>query len=200
MWKSLLLGAILGGLAAFIWSSISWELLGWHEKPMLAFQNEDDVATVMQLHTTQSGVYLLPGAPRIEGMTADQKKAAESTLVAKMQKGPIVFAAIRRNGFGSYASGLIIQFLSLVAAAFLLTWMLLQTSGLSYAGRVIFLAVAGLAASVIVDLPNWNWWGFSGSYTAINLMDSALTWMFAGFVIAKVAKPRAAEVGFAAKS
>jgi hypothetical protein len=87
MWKSLLLGAFFGGLAAFIWSSISWELLGWHEKPMLAFQNEDDVATVIQLHTTQSGVYLLPGAPRLEGMTADQKKAAQSTLVAKMQKG-----------------------------------------------------------------------------------------------------------------
>jgi hypothetical protein len=200
MWKSLLLGAILGGLAAFIWSSISWELFGWHEKPMLAFQNEDDLATVIQLHTTQSGVYLLPGAPRIEGMTADQKKAAQATLITKMQKGPIVFAAIRRDGFGSYPRGLIIQFLSLVAAAFLLTWMLLQTSGLSYAGKVIFLAVAGLAASVIVDLPNWNWWGFSGSYTVINLVDSALTWMFAGFVIAKVAKPRAAEVGFAAKS
>jgi hypothetical protein len=133
-------------------------------------------------------------------MTADQKKAAQTTLVAKMQKGPIVFAAIRRDGFGSYSGGLIIQFLSLVAAAFLLTWMLLQTSGLSYLGKVMFLAVAGLAASVIVDLPNWNWWGFSGSYTAINLVDSALTWMFAGFVIAKVAKPRAAEVGFAAKS
>ena len=29
----------------------------------------------------------------------------------------------------------------------------------------MFLAVAGLAASVIVDLPNWNWWGFSGTYT-----------------------------------
>src|ERR1700684_753264 len=200
MWKSLFLGAFLGGLAAFIWSSISWELLGWHEKPMLAFQNEDDVATVIQLHTTQSGVYLLPGAPRLEGMTADQKKAAQSTLVAKMQKGPIVFAAIRRDGFGSYSRGLIIQLLSIFAAAFLLTWMLLQTSGLSYAGRVIFLAVAGLAASVIVDLPNWNWWGFSGTYTLIKPVDFTLTWMFAGIVIAKVAKPRVPAVGFARNS
>ncbi|HXN21004.1 MAG TPA: hypothetical protein VN875_21935 [Candidatus Binatus sp.] len=200
MWKSLLLGAILGGLTAFLWSSISWELLGWHERPMLAFQNEDDVATVIQLHTTQSGIYLLPGAPRIEGMTTDQKKTAQATLLAKMQKGPIMFTAIRRDGFGSYPRGLIVQFLSLVAAAFLLTWMLLQTSGLSYAGKVIFLGVAGLAASVIVDLPNWNWWGFSGSYTLINLVDSALTWIFAGLVIAKVAKPHAAEVGFTPKS
>jgi hypothetical protein len=30
--KSLALGTLLGGLAAFAWSSISWEVIGWHEK------------------------------------------------------------------------------------------------------------------------------------------------------------------------
>ncbi len=200
MTKSLFLGAILGGLTAFIWSSISWELLGWHEKPLLAFHNEDDVAAVIESHTTQSGVYLLPGAPVQEGLTSEQKKAAQATQMAKMQKGPLVFAAIRRQGFGSYTQGLIIQLLSLVAAAFLLTWMLLQTSGLRYNRRVLFLAVAGLSASVIVDLPNWNWWGFSGTYTVINLVDFTLMWLFAGFVIAKVAKPRGPEAGFVSKS
>jgi hypothetical protein len=191
MTKSLLLGAILGGLTAFIWSSISWEVLGWHEKPMLAFQNEDEVAAVIASHAPQSGIYLLPGAPAA-GLTAEQKKAAQATQIAKMLKGPIVFAAVRTGGFGSYARGLIIQILSLMAAALLLTWLLLQTSGLSYARRVIFLAVVGLASSVIVDLPNWNWWGFSGIYTLVNLADFTLMWLFAGFVIAKVAKPRVA--------
>jgi hypothetical protein len=107
-----------------------------------------------------------------------------------MQKGPIVFAAVRTGGFGSYTRGLIIQLLSLMAAAALLTWLVLQTSGLSYARRVVFLAVVGLASSVIVDLPNWNWWGFSGAYTIVNLVDFTLMWLFAGFVIAKVAKSR----------
>ena len=190
MTKSLLLGAILGGLTAFIWSSISWEVLGWHEKPMLAFQNEDEVAAVIASHAPQSGIYLLPGAPLPEGLTAEQKKAVQATQMAKMQKGPIVFAAVRTGGFGSYARGLVIQLLSLMAAALLLTWLVLQTSGLSYARRVVFLAVVGLASSVIVDLPNWNWWGFSGTYTVVNLVDFTLMWMFAGFVIAKVAKPR----------
>jgi hypothetical protein len=191
MTKSLLLGAIFGGLTAFIWSSISWEVLGWHEKPMLAFQNEDDVAAVIASHATQSGIYLLPGAPAAS-LTAEQKKAAQATQIAKMQKGPIMFAAVRTGGFGSYTRGLIIQLLSLMAAAALLTWLLLQTSGLSYARRVIFLAIVGLTSSVIVDLPNWNWWGFSGSYTVVNLADFTLMWLFAGFVIAKVAKPRSA--------
>jgi len=89
-------------------------------------------------------------------MAPEQKKTAEAAAIAKMQKGPIVVAAVRLNGFGSSGHAIAIQVLSLMAAAFLLTWLLLQTSGLSYARRVAFLATAGLAASVIVDLPNWN--------------------------------------------
>ncbi len=193
MTKSLVLGTILGGLMAFIWSSISWELLGWHEKDMLRFQNEDEVSAVIASHSSKDGVYLLPSMPSGEGMTAEQKKQAQATAIAKMQAGPIMFAAVRRGGFGSYARGLIIQLLSLMAAAFLLTWLVLQTCGLSYAHRVAFLAVVGLAASVIVDLPNWNWWGFSGSYTAVNLIDSTITWLIAGLVIAKVTKTTANE-------
>jgi len=191
MTKSLILGTILGGLMAFVWSSISWELIGWHEKTMVAFQNEDEVSAVIASHAGQDGTYLLPSGPPTAGMTAEQKKSALAVTIQKMQAGPIMVAAVRRGGFGSYSRGLIIQLLSLMAAAFLLTWLLLQTAGLSYARKVAFLAIAGLAASVIVDLPNWNWWGFSGAYTAVNLADSMLTWLVAGLVIAKVAKPAA---------
>jgi hypothetical protein len=123
-------------------------------------------------------------------VNSDQKKEMQAALVAKMQRGPIMVAAVRRGGFGSSSQALVTQLLSLMAAAFLLTWLLLQTSGLSYTRGVVFLAVAGLAASVIVDLPNWNWWGFSGVYTAVNLADSTVTWLLAGLVIAKVAKPK----------
>ena len=189
MTKSLILGTILGGLMAFVWSSVSWELIGWHEKTMLGFQNEDDVAVVISSHATQDGTYILPSVPPTAGMTPEQKKSALAAVMQKMQTGPIMVAAVRRGGFGSYSQGLLVQLLSLMAAALLLTWLLLQTSGLSYARRVSFLAIVGLAASVIVDLPNWNWWGFSAAYTAVNLADSTLTWLVAGLVIAKVAKP-----------
>ena len=38
---------VLGGLAAFAWSTISWEVLGWHEKGMINFQNEDEVSAII---------------------------------------------------------------------------------------------------------------------------------------------------------
>lgn len=189
MTKSLILGTILGGLAAFLWSSISWELIGWHEKTMVAFHNEEEVSAAIAAHAGEDGTYILPSMPPTGGMTPEQKKDVMAAVMQKMHAGPIMVAAVRRGGFGSYTRGLIVQLLSLMAAALLLTWLLLQTSGLSYARRVAFLAIAGLAASVIVDLPNWNWWGFSGAYTAVNLADSTVTWLVAGLVIAKVTKP-----------
>jgi hypothetical protein len=195
MLKSLVLGAVLGGITAFLWSFISWELLPWHEKQLHSFQNEGEVLAVIASHAPQSGNYLLPTGPSEDGLTADQKKAAQEIRIQKMQKGPLMFAAIRKEGFGSFPKTLVAQVLYQMLAALLLTWMLLQTSGLSYSRRVAYLAVAGLAASVIADLPNWNWWGYSGTYTAVNLIDYTLTWLLAGLVIAKVvnpAKPRTA--------
>lgn len=188
MIKPLLLGTIVGGLVAFLWSWVSWGVLPWHEKALMKFQNEAEVTAMITSHTTASGMYILPGKTPTDGMTADQKKASEAADMEKMQNQPIMLAAIRRNGFGSVAQGLVIQLLCQMAAAFLLTWLLLQTSGLSYGRRVIFVSIAGLTASVIVDLPNWNWWGFSGAYTVVNLADFTLTWLLAGLAIAKVAK------------
>src|SRR4029077_3977367 len=193
MLKSLLLGAVLGGLTAFLWSFISWSVLSWHEKQLHSFQNEDEVTAVIASDAPQSGNYLLPTGPPQEGLTVDQKKAAEEIRTQKMEKGPLVFAAVRKEGFGSFPKVLLTQLLCQMFAALLLTWMLLQATGLSYARRVAFLGVAGLAASVIADLPNWNWWAFSGAYTAVNVIDYTLTWFLAGLVIAKVAKPRTAS-------
>lgn len=173
--KSLVLGTLLGGLTALVWSNVSWEVIGWHEKTLLTFQKDEEAAAVISSHTVEDGTYLMP--------YGTSKEAQE-----RMQKGPIVVAAVRRGGIGPVGRLFAVQVAILFAAAFLLTWLLLHTSGLSYARRVMFLAVVGLAGSVIVDLPNWNWWGFSGSFTAVDVADNVLTCLLTGLVIAKVAK------------
>ncbi|HXN64993.1 MAG TPA: hypothetical protein VN862_06635 [Candidatus Acidoferrales bacterium] len=187
MLKSLVLGTILGGLVAFAWSTVSWEVIGWHEKTMLNFHNDDEVGAIIASHAPSDGTYLLPGELPTQGMTPDQKKNANDALMARMTRGPIVVAAVRVGGFPSFGRAILLQVLSLLAVAFVLTWLLLQTSGLSYTRRVAFLAVAGLAGGLIVDLPNWNWWGFSGAYTAVDIANSVITWMLAGLAIAAVA-------------
>ena len=152
MLKSLVLGAILGGIAAFVWSLISWSMLPWHERALHSFENEDEVSAVITSHAPLSGNYLLPTGPSQQWLRGEERKAAEEIRMQKMAKGPLMFAAIRKEGFGSFPKVLLTQLLGQMFAALLLTWMLLQTSGLSYAGRVTFLAVAGLAVAFAVAL------------------------------------------------
>ena len=173
--KPLILGTLLGGLTALVWSNISWELIGWHEKTLRAFDRDNEVAAVISAHTIDDGTYLMP--------YGTSKEAQE-----RMARGPIVVAAVRRAGMGSVGALFGRQIAIFFVEAFLLTWLLLQTSGLSYPRRVFFLAMVGLCASVLVDLPNWNWWGFSGPFTAVDVADNVLTCAFAGLAIAKVAK------------
>ena len=79
---------------------------------------------------------------------------------------------------------------SLVLGALLLTWLVLQIRAPGYGARVGFVVIAALAGGIICHLPNWNWWGFSTSYTAVTLADVVVTWLLAGLVIAKVTAPK----------
>src|SRR5260370_16515440 len=121
MLKSLVLGAILGGLTAFIWSFISWSFLPWHQKQLRSFQNEDEVSAVIASHAPESGNYLLPAGPPQHGLPSAQTKSAEEIRMQKMQKRPMVFAAIRREGFSSFPRVLLTQLLCQMFAALLLT-------------------------------------------------------------------------------
>src|SRR5579863_7556664 len=131
MTRALILGTIYGTLITFVWHLIAWELIPWHEKTMLTFDHEDEVIAMLATHAPRDGTYILakPGAAVLAGV---------------------------RHAMPGFARFMMIQILYLMAGSFLLTWLMLQTSGLSYAHRVVFAAVIGLIASVMIDLPNWN--------------------------------------------
>jgi hypothetical protein len=56
----LLLGSLLGGLAFFAWSAVSWMALPWHRRVYRTFTDEDAVARVLVANAPASGIYGLP--------------------------------------------------------------------------------------------------------------------------------------------
>ncbi len=192
MTKNLALGAILGGLVAFLWGAVSWMALPWHESTLRVFKDENAVARALVDNASGSGVYILPSGGHQPGMTKEQKKEAETAAWEKMKKGPFVFAVVERGGVASLARPMILGLVIQIVGAFLFTWLLQRTSGLSYVGRVGFIVIAALAGAVISELPNWNWWGFSTGYTIVILADVVIGWLLAGLVIARLTAPRAA--------
>jgi hypothetical protein len=186
MTKQLALGAILGSIVLFVWSAIAWMLIPWPGDPLRNFTNEDAVAQAITANAPRSGNYLLPNMPkRTPGMTDQQYTAATNAMEEKMTRGPIVFTSVRLEPFNSMARPLVIQFLTQFLVALLGTFLLLQTCGLDYKCRVIFLTVIGVIIFVGGHVDEWNWWSFSNAYMLMQLGAIVIGWFLASLVMAK---------------
>jgi hypothetical protein len=180
MSKKMILGAVLGAIVLFVWSAIAWMLIPWPGQPLRTFTNEDAVTQAIVANAPKSGNYLLPNGDQ-KGMTAEQQQKA----IEKMEKGPIVFAAVRLEPFDSMAKPLVINFLTQFVVALLAIFLLFQTSGLAYKSRVIFLAVIGLIIFIGGHFDEATWWSFSNAYMLMQFGAIVIGWLLASLVMAK---------------
>jgi len=179
--QKLLPGAVLGGLALFAWSAVSWTLLPWHAPTFEKFQNETLVLEAIKASAGKAGIYLAPSprAPENQGQRAHDL----------MGKGPFVFAVVKLEGVGPM-SRLMLRAVGIqTAAALLVTSLLVLAKIKSYWSRVGFSVLFALAAGIVGYLPNWNWWGFSLLFTLIGIADLLISWFLAGLAIAWTTKP-----------
>jgi len=186
MSKTHLKAAIIGGLIVFIWGMFSWMVFPWHQSALHKFTNESDVADVIKDNAPVAGVYVLPNTFSYNEGTSQEEMAKG---MQRMEKGPFMFATVRPSGMGKmtmapFVLGLILQ----IFGAFIATWMLMQTKGLSFKRRVGFVTLFGVGVAVLGQLPDWNWWGLSGAYVATNMADLIIGWFLAGLGIAKILK------------
>ena len=77
----------------------------------------------------------------------------------------------RPFGFGK---SLAVEFSTEVLQAILVIWLLAQTRIGSFAGRVGFVLIAGILASMTTNVSYWNWYGFPGVYTASYILIEIL--------------------------
>ena len=158
MVRTLRAGA-LAGLALFAWGAVSWTVLPFHDMTMKAFTDPMAADAFREL-APRSGVYVLSGAP-------------------------FVFASVRAGGPASMSSALALSLLLNVVAGTLGVWLLRKTTTNGFRGRVLFMAVLGLAAGVFCHGPTLAWWSFPLSYVLLNVADAVIAWALAGAVVAK---------------
>ncbi len=187
MLATILIGAALGGVVAWLWSAISWMALPWHHATFLAFRDEDAVAKVIEENIAADGVYGLPAPPRRPpGASKAERDAIDQRVFERMQRGPVALMVIQAKMRGPVGKLMSIALLCYAIVAGLLTWCLLQTSGLAYFQRAEWVAVAALAGAAFCRLSDWNWHGYSARYTLVALADTAIGWFLVGLVLAKV--------------
>ena len=177
-----------GGAVAWIWGAISWGVLRWHHATFVAFADEQEAARWVIANCPGSGVYGLPAPPRHErGAGAGVRLAAERAASERMTSGPIVTAVVNRNGFGSVPAAMARAYVIYAIGAGVIAWLLQQTGGLTYWERTAFVTGVGLAAGLICRLPDWNWHGYSTSYTAVCVADHVVGAFLLGLALAALA-------------
>lgn len=181
MAKSLLLGSVLGGLIVFVWSTVSWVVLPWHDGTFASLQNEEAVAGALMDQAPRSGLYLLPNMPH-----ADMDDAAMAEFQKRQAQGPHAFIAFKREGIDGMGAAMVAGLLTNVIAAFIVTWIIAVGAARAYWLRVAQAVGIALAAGVMVHLAYWNWWQFPLAYTAIGIVDLVIAWFLAGLVIARL--------------
>jgi len=183
----LALSAIVGGIIVFCWGFVSWDLLALH--PLGTFTNEDAVAAAIRANAPTSGVYLIPSAN--QPAAGADKAAQEKMMEDREHTGPIVLAAVQTGGMSLsipvfFVRGLCID----VIGALFVSILLGMPTGATYGKRVLFAALIGLTAGLLVSAPNWGWWGFSSKYIACEFVDLIASWTLAGLAMAKLVPAR----------
>lgn len=182
MLKRSLLGGLVGGLILFIWSTISWMVIPWHCNNFHDFTDSSAVETVIRANVPQSGIYLLP-SPK------SMKSLHEQNIMPATIGGPQLFAVVHvEDSSTSMALPLVIQFISQVFTAFVITALLCKTSGLSYKGRLSMVMALAVVMILIAYVPNWIWFHYDTAYTLVLIADLLISWFLAGLVLAKISQ------------
>lgn len=183
--KSLLLGSVLGGLAVFIWGTISWMVLPWHMPTLKSFSDQQAVTAALQANAPVTGIYLLPNhAPAGASPEAQQRQDAQ--MQQQWRDGPRAFVAYVQTGTNSMWPAMIKGLLFNIVAALVLTLLILRSGVTGFTAKTLFIAFIAVFAGLASYVPMWNWWGFAGDYTLVSLADLVVSWIIGGAVIAKL--------------
>lgn len=171
MTRSVFLSSLVGGVIAFVWGFISWVIIPWHAATLKHFNDSEAVCAALSQNASEDGVYIYH--PMENQYSQDDNM-------------PFVFASINRmHASQKQTMPMIRSFITLVVAAFLISWVLVHAKSRRYWDLVTYSAVIGLIIGILAYVPLWNWWGIAGSFTMVGVIDTVITWFLAGLGMAK---------------
>src|SRR5215472_4945257 len=149
----ILLAGVLGGIAMFVWTSIAHMALPLGEAGINEIPNESAVLGAM--HTSlgdNAGLYIFPGLGVGKNASREEKNEAMKQMQQRITANPsgiLMYHPYHPPGRQfAFGKSLAVEFSTQVLQAILVIWLLAQTGIASFAGRVGFVLIAGLLASL----------------------------------------------------
>ena len=145
-------------------------VLPWHQMVANEFTNESEVAETIEANAPNPGIYYLPFSHK-------NHRAGETAAFVN---------ALPQADAPAMTKQLLAQFVGDLVSVLIVMYLLSQTAGLGYWGRVGFVALVGAAIGFISHFPYWNWFGFPTPYVAVIVIDGLIAWFLAGLMIARL--------------
>lgn len=183
----ILLTGVLGGLTIFVWGAISHMVLPFYNSSLHRFADEGAMTQAILANAPSSGVYFMPYEPALpEDATSEERQASSDAMMKRMADGPFVLASIRIGPMGSLPLYFVVQLIADILTGLLLTLLIWQARHLSLKGRVTFSVGVALTIICASNLPYWNWYAFSTSFTLAEAFDQIVGLGLAGIVAGKL--------------
>lgn len=183
--SKVLIGGIIGAVVIFMWMTISWTVLPWHQQLLKGFKNPDVVAQVIARNVEKDGEYLYPyGECSNEGCSKEMQE--------RLTKGPFIYAQVRMKGMDPmnpmlYVVSFVEAFIGALFTCYLLRNLKTMTS---YLRRVYFGGIFGLVIGILAAVPNWNWMGASKAYSLTLIANYVIGYLLVGIIVGGFMKPR----------
>jgi hypothetical protein len=160
---------LLGGVFAWVASSIIHMLLKYHNHDYNQLDNESEVSDALGKSNPKPGIYTLPHC-------ADMKQMGEPDVQQKFNHGPVAMISVFPNGLPPMGKLLILQFIYFVLGCFFIACLASMAipAGAEYMHVFQYVGLVGFIAFGFASIPYSIWYGHPWAVTARFLLDAVI--------------------------
>lgn len=179
-----LIGSLFATVAIFMWGFAYWGLMSAPYAPLKATTGDEATGQALLEHLPVTGMYLIPG---IYNSPEDSARLFE--------KGPIAMVNLVREGQpmedpAIMGQGFVLNFVVVLLLSAAMKKALPTLP--SYSERVMFAALIGLTAVVMINFGEAVWWRYPWAWKMSQGLYGLVSFTIAGAVLAKFIKPGSA--------
>jgi hypothetical protein len=187
--KRIVIAALVGGLAMFIWGAVTHMLtpLGEAGFQSMPPANEPAVTGALTANVPGEGMYMFPGMDE----NARKTDAGREEWMRRYAAGPTGLLIYHPHGGPTMNAKLLgTELLTNILAVLIAAWA--ASHARSFGKRLALVTAFGLAAWLSIEASYWNWYGFPTNYALAQLVDQVGGFFFAGLVVAWIVRPEPA--------
>ena len=195
--KRVLIAGLVGGVAVYIWSFVSWTFIPWHM--MQAFPQQEQVAQTLRATGAEDGVYMVPGMDHAEmaQLSEEEREAREEARKEAHREGPVAVVMYESEGSSpaaimSYVTGIALDLIVALVAAFLLSMAAPALPGMGQ--RILFVLLIGVYTLFGTHLMNWNWMHYPFRFSLELGADTLVSALIMAIPLAILINPSAGSV------